>query len=157
MSEPTANELLQRTYPSAAFYETKPNYGPAILISLVMIAIVILIIVLLILIFSRIKKPCTVAPPPPSNVRAGFINVSSFLVEWSPSPSTDSYTVYVGATSRFNRADAVNVTVTVSTKTNATVTGLAFNQTYYIVVTATNSCGQSIGSPEITFHYVSVG
>lgn len=87
--------------------------------------------------------PQPVLPPPPSGVTATAGNTQVAL----------SWTASVGATSyRVKRATASGGPYTLvasPTSTNSTDTGLTNGTTYYYVVTAVNSAGESGNSPEV--------
>lgn len=148
-----AYELTRRQYPSVAFYEAPPvKQTSTVIMAIIFIVLTIAVVIVIYLLWRNRKKSCVRAPETPSDVSAGFLSVTQFMVQWKGVDAAESYTVYVGQNSGFLRARSVNVTTT--TRTRATITGLTLNRTYYIVVTATNSCGESLGSDEITFVYV---
>lgn len=138
--------------PSVHFYYVKPRWFGAAVLSILMIVIVILVLYILIYLTSKVKKPCTAAPSAPTGVGAGYISSSDFRVLWNPVPNVEKYTVYVGQTPSFNRVHSVKIVTTNTSQ--AEVLGLTEFRTYYIYVTASNSCGESENSQEITFVFV---
>jgi hypothetical protein len=151
-----AYELLRsRRYPSTAFYDhPRPNYRLTIGLAIVFIIVIILIFIVIMLLWRNRRKACTTVPAAPSDVSAGAISNTQFIVQWKPISAADTYRVYVGQSTGFLRSRAVNITTTKNTR--ATITGLTLNRTYYIIVTANNQCGESDGSAEITFQYLSL-
>lgn len=142
---------MENVITSKNFHTIDTKSPGLIFLAILAVVTVVLIIYAVIKIASTRKKACTLAPPVPVNVRAGYINDGSFLVAWNYIPNADNYTVYVGKTSTFDKSQAIK---TVSTdKSRIEISQLALNQTYYIYVVATNSCGDSNPSPTITFTY----
>jgi len=128
--------------------------GKTIFLTVLLVTALILIIIIVIILASRIKKQCTGSPAVPSGVEAGYVDRSKFRVRWNQSITADTYTVYVGLTPNFSRVQSVK---TVTTKRMyADVEGLSRNRTYYIFVSASNSCGESANSPTITFVNIAV-
>lgn len=148
-------ELIRsRQYPSTAFYEhPQPNNRSTITLAIVFIILTIIIFIVVLLLWRNRRKSCTTVPSPPTDVSAGAISDTQFIVQWKAVADADTYRVYVGQTSGSLRSRSVNITTVKNTR--ATITGLTINRTYYIVVTANNQCGESDGSAEITFQYLS--
>lgn len=139
-------------FPSTHFYDVpQRNTGSIILITL-LVVMVLIIIYLVILLISRIPKKCTVVPVAPKNPRAGYRGTNAFRVLWDPVPDINNYTVYVGQVQGFNRVNAIKI---VTTQTpSADVTDLTLYRTYFIRVTATNNCGSSPDSVEISYLFI---
>ncbi len=153
MDEWKAYELERRRYPSTAFYNvTPPRHGLTIALSVIFIILTIVVVVAIYLLLRSRRRACTTIPAAPSDVSAGYLSSTQFIVQWRTVPEAESYTVYVGPVTRFAINNAVNITTTRNTR--ATITALTINRTYYIVVTATNACGESAPTPEITFVYL---
>lgn len=153
MSKLKSYELERRRYPSTAFYETPVvKQRSTVVAAVVFVLLTIVVVIVIYLLLRNRRKTCTVAPSSPTDVSAGYLSSTQFIIQWRAVNTAESYTVYVGQSSGFLRARSVNVTTTKSTR--ATITGLTLNRSYYIFVTATNSCGESVGSDEITFLYV---
>lgn len=137
---------------SLDFYSMPSQTSKTVLLAIVMIIALILIIALVLILASRIKKPCTGAPSPPTNIEAGFVDSKTFRVRWTPVKDVSDYTVYVGQTVDFTRAQSVKSVKT--NKSSADITGLDANKIYYIFVTATNACGESAESDRIIFIFI---
>lgn len=153
MSEWKSYELETRRYPSTAFYETTPpKYGLTVVTAVIFAILTIVVVVTIYLLLRYRRRPCNAPPKAPTDVSAGYLSASQFIVQWNPIDNAESYTVYVGQITRFPVSAAVSITTTRNTR--ATITGLTINRNYYISATATNSCGESPLSPEITFFYV---
>ena len=134
------------------FVSVKSNsFGIAIL-TITMIVVLLLVLYIGILLISKVQKSCTSAPNPPTNVEAGYVNTGDFRVQWTSIPDANKYTVYVGQNQTFTRVQSINVTTT--NLSQADIKGLQVGRTYYIVVTATNNCGESQNSSEISFVFV---
>lgn len=137
---------------SMDFVSVRSNsFGTAIL-TITMIVVLLLVLYIGIYLISKVQKSCTGAPNPPTNVEAGYVNTGDFRVQWTSVPDVDKYTIYVGQNQSFTRVQSINVTTT--TLSQADVKGLQVGRTYYIVVTASNSCGESQNSAEISFVFV---
>lgn len=146
-------ELERRRYPSTAFYETKPvKNGLTVWMSVLFVILTIVAVIVIYLLIKNRRKPCTAVPMAPSDVSAGSLSSTQFIVQWRGVDGAESYTVYVGAVTRFSVDNSVSIITTKNTR--ATITGLAVNKNYYIKVTATNSCGESSPSAEVTFVYL---
>lgn len=134
---------------SKNFY-TADNRSPGLWILIIMVIVVVIITIYIILkLASNYNKPCSAPPSIPVNVRAGYINDSTFSVFWNYSSDADKYTVYVGQTPDFQTTQSVKIVTT--TKSRVEITQLPFNSTYYIRVSGSNSCGESSTSATITF------
>lgn len=139
---------------SMDFYYQKSRGFLITIIVITMIVVVILVLYLGIYLISRVPKACSQAPPPPQNVGAGYIDDNSFRVQWSSVSTADRYIVYVGQNQTFTRAQSINTTSTSRSQTEVDIQGLEPGRTYYILVSAVNTCGESEVSDRITFVYV---
>lgn len=120
----------------------------------VIAAVVILfVMIVIILVIAFLYKPGAASAAsvracptmtPPTGVTAISVNITNIHVTWTAVPNAVKYTVYVGTVSQFGRANALESFVTINT--SYTVTGLILGRTYYIIVSATNICGNE-GSP----------
>jgi len=141
-------------FPSTHFYNVQERNGGTIILIVLLVVLVLIVIYLAILLISRIPKKCTTSSIAPKNPRAGYVSSTAFRVFWDLVPDVNSYTVYVGQTQEFSRVQAVKIVTTHSS--NVDVVNLTLYRTYYIRVSATNSCGESVDSTEITYVYVPI-
>jgi len=140
------------TLTSLDFYTVKSQTFITILLTITMVVVVLLLLYLGIYILGSRVKACTDAPSSPQNVKAGFVSDLTFRVFWDRIPDVTNYTVYVGQTPIFTRVQSINVTT--STKPSADINGLEKGRTYYIFVSATNACGESVDSARITYIFI---
>lgn len=137
---------------SLDFFELKSQTAKTVFLSILSIILLVIIIIVVTTLASKLKKKCSASPNPPSNVEVGYINTSTFKVRWTPQNNVSSYTVYVGSSLHFARSAALK---TVSTKkSSANIVGLDRNSTYYIYVTASNACGESVDSESVVYFFV---
>jgi len=113
---------------------------------LFIIIIIILIVALLYRPSAASSASVTACPTmtPPTGVTAISVNTTNIQVAWTAVPNANKYTVYVGTVPQFGPANALESFV--ATNTSYTVTDLISGRTYYIIVSATNVCGNE-GSP----------
>ena len=137
---------------SMDFYSTRSRGFITVVATITLLIIVLMLIYVGLYAISQIPKACTTAPSPPTNLQAGYMNAGSFRVLWTAVADVKSYTVYVGQTAAFSRTQSINITTT--NRTYADIKGLETGRTYYIMVTASNNCGESANSSKITFVYV---
>jgi hypothetical protein len=158
MSDATADldwrSLMGRPYPSTAFYtlpSIRHHHGSTALLAILLSLLIIIMVILLLTLRPRLRRlsRCRAPPPAPRNVQAGLYSPTQFIVRWDEVSAAESYTVYTGQVSRFGVTNAVMTTVV--TRPRAIITGLPPNRNYYVVVTATNTCGQSPTSSEIVY------
>jgi N-acetylneuraminic acid mutarotase len=88
------------------------------------------------------------APAAPTGVAAAVVSGSQINLSWSAVTGATSYNVY-SATASGVALNAGNKVSTV-TNTSANITGLAASTTYYYVVTALSSAGESVASAEVS-------
>ena len=137
------------------FVSVEKKTGTAVILSIVFVVIAVIVIWI---VFNLVAPSptdvveCTAAPPAPTGVAASALSANTFRITWNASATTDTYVAYIGITSGFTRAQSI--VVVPSTTTAADVTGLTLNDIYYVYVTATNSCGESVDSTEISFDFV---
>lgn len=137
---------------SLDFFKQRNRTAGTVILAILIIVVVILIIYLAIYFMSKIPKKCSDSPSGPTNVQAAYINDGTFQVRWDPVPDVDKYTVYIGQTFDFTRVQSISVTT--STRARADIKGLELARTYYILVSASNNCGESVNSERITFIFV---
>jgi predicted phage tail protein len=89
----------------------------------------------------------TATPPPaaPTGVTAVVGDLQA-TVSWALEPNTDSYNIYWSTTTGVTPANGTKIT---SVTNPYILTGLTNGTTYYFVVTAVNSNGESAPSPEV--------
>lgn len=95
---------------------------------------------------STTTIPCTTPPSPPSGF-SGSASENSAVLSWNRQSSTNSYRVYVGVAPGFNRSGSIRVVPTINNTVN--VINL-IPGTYYFMVSALNTCGESSTSPQIS-------
>lgn len=131
----------------------------ATVISIFIIAIIVLIIIFIYVFFisKRISttsatgqtfNQCRAPPTTPSNVSVFMLTNTSITVTWSAVTGADTYRTYISKTSGFSLVDSLSVKSTGNT--TVTFTGLDTGFIYYVKVTAFNSCGESLPSPQIS-------
>ena len=93
-----------------------------------------------------ISNVCTacVLPDAPTNLNLSNPATGSMLVSWSSVTSATSYNVYIGSSSSFTRATALQIIPSVTPQT--TISGLGQDITLYVFVTTISSCGESANS-----------
>lgn len=84
-----------------------------------------------------------VAPPTDSADESG----SSITLKWDPSSMVTGYHLYIGL-----RSNSYLQVADVGSLTTSMVSNLTGNTTYYFVVTAYNSAGESCASNEVSAH-----
>lgn len=89
---------------------------------------------------------CDEAPSAPTGV-AGAASGNSAVITWSQTPVTDSYRVYMGRVSGFTKASAER---TIPSNTNSVTVVNLVPDTYFFVVTAVNTCGESTTSSQVS-------
>lgn len=127
----------------------------AVVILIIFLAIVLIIIVIVNMRSSKVVASstpaaanCTAAPAEPVNVVVTNPQGDILTVSWSPLAFATSYTVYVGTTSGFPTSSAV-VTRTVTTSSTS-FGNLSVGVQYYIKLIASNNCGTSPLSNEVS-------
>ena len=135
---------------SASFIDvpSRTAIGVALGILLTVIVIVIFVIIFKLLTSSN-TTTCTAPPNSPAGLSAQTTSPTSFNVTWTPVDGATSYTLYIGSNTGFTKSQAIFVRDTTIPVTG--VNNFALNTTYYIFVTATNSCGTSAQSLQISF------
>jgi hypothetical protein len=134
-----------------------PNaFTTILLIVTVVIAIILVLLVLWIYLFypwikslessSSNQVKCTVAPNTPIGL-TGAPSSNTIVASWTATSNTDSYNVYLSNVQNFNKGTAQRIVP--STTNNVTIVNLV-PITYYIAVTAVNSCGESALSTPVT-------
>lgn len=139
-------------FPSTHFYDVRERTFGRNLLIILLVVLVLVVIYLAILLISRIPKKCNGPPAAPTNVRAGYVSSTAFRVLWNPVPDVERYTVYVGQTQGFSRVNAIKIVTTGTPSADAT--DLTLYRTYYIRVSATNNCAESVDSVEVSYLYV---
>lgn len=95
------------------------------------------------------RVPCSSPPSTPTNLRVTSPQSGVLTFSWSRVVGALSYTAYINDEPNFN------VTETLQSRTTANNSvsfgNLAVGSQYWLKVKATNSCGDSALSPEITF------
>jgi len=123
-------------------------------IVLVSIAIILIIIAIGMLIYVFLIKQnpvigldvvaCTAPPVAPTGVVLSLVAANAINVDWDRTPVSDTYRIYLSTVNGFAISQAQIVKSTGDTAIQ--FGGLATGYTYYIKVTALNSCGESIPS-----------
>lgn len=128
----------------------------AVVVLVIFLAIVLIIIVIVNMQASKViasstqaAANCTAAPAKPVNVVVTNPQGDILAVSWSPVAFATSYTVYVGITAGFPTSSAVSTKTTVRSATS--FGNLSVGVQYYIKLTASNNCGTSSLSPEVSF------
>lgn len=127
-----------------------------LLIVTIVIAIILVLLVLWIyLIYPWIRDlqnsssnqvKCTAAPNTPIGL-TGSPSSNTIVASWTATGNTDSYNVYLSTVQNFNKGTALRTIP--SSKNSVTIINL-IPITYYISVSAVNSCGESALSPPVT-------
>jgi len=143
---------LALEYPSTAFHINRSKSGRTTILTVVLVVLVILAVYAVVYAFAGYRKPCSQSPTTPTKVQAGYLNKGSFRLTWIKIPDVPNYVVYIGESASFTRQKSINVTTVASNQ--ADIKGLATGRTYYILVSAKNSCGESANSEVIAFNYV---
>lgn len=133
----------------------------AILIVIILILVVIAITVVLAVYVNRKTtnvtststptiKSCTSPPITPIGVTVTNTQGDLLAVTWDLLANTDSYTVYLGISPGFSTSNAI----TTNRTTNASTSfgNLSVGVTYYVKLSATNSCGTSLLSSEVSVY-----
>lgn len=129
------------------------------IISIFVVAIVALIIIFIYVFFvsKRISttsatgqtfNQCRTPPATPNNVALFIVTNTSITITWSAITGADTYRAYISKTSGFSLVDSLAVKSTGNT--TSTFTGLDSGFIYYVKITAFNSCGESLPSPQIS-------
>jgi hypothetical protein len=136
---------------SASFIDvpSRTAIGVSLGILLTVIVIVIFVIIFKLLFQTTAPPVCTAAPNNPAKVTAQATSATSFNVSWTPVDNVNGYTLYIGTQNGFTPSQAIFTRTT--TIPTTTVNNLALNTTYYMFVTANNSCGTSAQSVQLTF------
>lgn len=132
--------------------------SPLILAILIFVVVVAAILILLIFLDRRsnvtfTSKPttitqCTLPPSTPINLAGSNPQSDIITLSWSPLSNVDTYTVYLGVTAGFNTASATSTRVV--TTNSASFGNLQVGSTYYFKLFATNPCGNSPMSAEVS-------
>lgn len=123
-----------------------------IIVASIVIIIGLIVIVALTFILAKRARLATNANPcqsitPPLNVETTTINLTQIQVTWTAVRTATRYRVYIGSVSGFSQANPIDVFNT--TETNYTIVGMVLGRTYYVRVSAINTCGgESPLSPE---------
>ncbi len=130
----------------------------AIFIAVAILLFVIMLILIVIFIRSRrtliatsstlSKVPCTAPPVAPINLNVINPQSDVLLLSWSRVVGALSYTAYLSEDPNFSPVNALQSRVTTSNSTS--FSNLTLGTTYYLKVKATNSCGDSPLSSEVT-------
>ncbi|MBA3757208.1 MAG: fibronectin type III domain-containing protein [Nitrosomonas sp.] len=96
--------------------------------------------------FLGIRVACSNDPIAPTNLGGRIVNGTSITVQWTKTPQTDSYILYLGRTANFSTTSSDRE---ISTETNTVTVNNLVPGRYYFKVVAVNTCGQSGFSTEI--------
>lgn len=131
-----------------------------ILIIIICIVIIIGLAISVILTFVLARRarlatndnPCQ-SIPPPTNLETITVDVVKIQVTWTKVRQAVRYRVYVGTVPGFNRSNAIEIFTTGDP--NYTILGMVLGRSYYIRVSALNTCGsESVLSPQNTVRLV---
>ncbi len=125
-----------------------------IIVTLTVIVLALVIVYYVLIPYRRIRssgstRPAVACTAPP-NAPLGFsrsISGNSVVLSWNEQTSADSYKVYVGKESGFIKSAAIRVVP--STNNTVDVINL-IPGTYYFVVSAINTCGESFTSTQVS-------
>jgi hypothetical protein len=131
----------------------------SLLIAILILAIILMLIVVILFIRSRrtlvattsspSKVPCSSPPPIPVNLTASNPQAGVLTLTWSRTTTALSYTAYLADKPNFTVKQALQSRTT--SNNSASFGNLALGTQYHLKVTATNSCGDSAFSTEISF------
>jgi|SRR5579885_1413782 len=125
---------------------------------LLAIAVILAIVAIMIFIYVFFIKQnnvggqtvvtCSAPPNPPTGVTAFIASNNSITTQWDSTPNADTYRGYIGTTNNFPTSKALIITSTGTTST--TFSNLAGGFTYFIKITAFNTCGESVTSNQVS-------
>jgi hypothetical protein len=129
------------------------------LIAILILAIFLMIIVVILFVRSRrtlvattstpSRVPCSGPPPTPVNLTASNPQADVLTLTWSRTTTALSYTAYLADRPNFTINQALQSRTT--SNNSASFGNLALGTNYHLKVRATNSCGDSALSNEISF------
>jgi hypothetical protein len=128
-------------------------------ISPILLAVMVILIIVAIAIFiyafaikanstTSTVTTCSAPPDPPTGVVAFIATSTSITATWDPVTGATTYNGYISTTNNFPSSIAQTVTSTGTTST--TFSNLTTGLTYYIKITALNTCGESMSSTQVS-------
>jgi hypothetical protein len=129
-------------------------------ISPILLAIMVILVIVTIAIFIYVfairanstggatVMTCSAPPAAPTNVIAFIATSNSITATWDSTTNANTYNGYISAVNNFPNSTALIVTSTGTTST--TFSNLTTGMTYYIKITALNTCGESSSSIQVS-------
>lgn len=126
--------------------EKKTNITHIVFYTIILVIIAVIIVLLVYSLASQAVN-CSTVPSAPTNLNT-HVTTKGRRFFWNFSPIATSYTLYIGKTSGFNKASSTIILSTSDTEITSNIFG---NENFVAFVTASNNCGESSKSNEISF------